>query len=508
MGDIGTGGMEANKRLRAHDTWVVWLLCATVLAAAIPWQMRWGVVADTSWLLTSAERILAGERLYRDIADTNPPFSTWLYVPPVLLAKAIGLRAETVVRICTYLICLGGLGAAALIVRKGKLPEAAAVFPMLPLFLALLVLFPGNAFTEREHIGVALFLPLVVLAAWRTTPAVAVETPPVWLAVASGLGAGVIVLVKPYYVVLVLAVAFYVAWRRRDIRLLFAAEYLSAAALSIAYVAAVILVHPEFLTETYPLLADTYMRLVSGWDALTIYVVLLVAWLVVSALLTLAGGRSVLADILSVAALASYLPLFYQMKGWPYHAYPALALGVGALLCRLAVGTRADVLRTLSVAVFVIVAALPFMVTQRPSDALVKTIRAAVVRPTVDMIGSDIAVGHPLNRDIDGRWISAYCSDWLGTALVTLSGKAEAEGDTAEARRYAAMRDRFIDDKIATLLREPPQILLVQNSDRHWIEILSRHPGYADLMSGYRPLGSDGPITAYLRAASPAAASD
>ena len=503
MSDIGTGG-----RLRADGTWVVWLLCAAVLAAAIPWQMRWGVVADTSWLLTSAERILAGQRLYRDIADTNPPFSTWLYVPPVLLAKMIGLRAETVVCICTYLICLGGLGSAALILRRAKLPEAPALFPMLPFFLALLVLFPGNAFTEREHIGVALFLPLAALAAWRITPEAATETPPVWLAIASGLAAGVIVLVKPYYVVLVLAVAFCVAWRRRDIRLLFAAEYLSAAALSIAYVAAVILVHPEFLTETYPHLADTYMRLVGDWDSMTIYIVLLAAWLVVSALLKLAGGRSVLAEVLSVAALAAYLPLFYQMKGWPYHAYPALALGSGALLCRLAAMPRAGIPRTLSVAVFVIVAAMPFMLTQKPSPELVKAIRAAVVRPTVDMVGSDIAVGHPLNRDIDGRWISAYCSDWLGTALVTLALKAEAEGDTAEARRYGAMRDRFIDDKIATLLREPPQILLVQNSDQYWIDILSRHPGYADLMSGYRLLGQDGPITAYLRAASPAASSD
>src|SRR5690606_2319275 len=119
MGDIGTTGRpEAGGHPHAGNAWLVCLLCAAVLAAAIPWQMRWGVVADTSWLITLAERILAGERLYRDIADTNPPFSTWLYVPPVLLARAFGLRAETVVCLCTYLVCLGGLASAALIVRR------------------------------------------------------------------------------------------------------------------------------------------------------------------------------------------------------------------------------------------------------------------------------------------------------------------------------------------------------------------------------------------------------
>jgi hypothetical protein len=64
----------------------------TILSAF--YQQRWGTIADTSWLITVCERVLAGERLYVDLIETNPPFSVWLYMPPVALAKALGLSSE------------------------------------------------------------------------------------------------------------------------------------------------------------------------------------------------------------------------------------------------------------------------------------------------------------------------------------------------------------------------------------------------------------------------------
>ena len=45
--------------------------------------------------------------------------------------------------------------------------EAQGLARWSPAIYALLVLFPGNAFSQREHIGVCLFLPMLVLMAWR-----------------------------------------------------------------------------------------------------------------------------------------------------------------------------------------------------------------------------------------------------------------------------------------------------------------------------------------------------
>ena len=146
--------------LRAGDAFAI-----TVVA--ILDQTRWGTVPDTSWLITVCERMLAGDRLYIDLHETNPPFSIWLYMPPVVLAQALGIAPEILVHAWTYLAVLVGLGLSAWIVRRARFEEADAIVAMAPVIYALLVLFPGNVFTQREHIGMALFLPMMALMAWR-----------------------------------------------------------------------------------------------------------------------------------------------------------------------------------------------------------------------------------------------------------------------------------------------------------------------------------------------------
>ena len=63
---------------------LVALMAITV--CSVFFQLYWGTIPDTSWLITVSERMLSGERLYSQIYETNPPFSVWLYMPPVAAA--------------------------------------------------------------------------------------------------------------------------------------------------------------------------------------------------------------------------------------------------------------------------------------------------------------------------------------------------------------------------------------------------------------------------------------
>src|SRR5690349_11187977 len=58
-----------------------WAVPAAVLAAAV--LLRFFLLANTdvSWLLTVAERVLDGQRLYIDVIETNPPAAVLLYLP-------------------------------------------------------------------------------------------------------------------------------------------------------------------------------------------------------------------------------------------------------------------------------------------------------------------------------------------------------------------------------------------------------------------------------------------
>src|SRR5690606_4354371 len=101
------------------------------------------------------------------------------------------------------------------------------------------------------------------------------------------------------------------------------------------YLTSVFMFHPEYVFDIYPVLADTYMKATWYWRPMEFAGAYLIALLV---LLRLRPNLplSPLVVVLLSASLAAVVPLVYQGKGWPYHAYPAISLLLMALLCRFA----------------------------------------------------------------------------------------------------------------------------------------------------------------------------
>jgi hypothetical protein len=506
---------------RADRALLPLVLSAAVLALAIPWQLRWGIVPDVSWIITVCERLLAGETLYIDLIEVNPPFTIWMFMPAVVLAHALRLAPEFVVHAYAYTICVLSLGFATLLARRANFEENARLAPLLPAFLALLVILPGNSFAQREQLGIALFLPLLVLMTWRFSPKTE-HAPGLAVSLLAGLCGSVLVLVKPYYALMVLVPALYVAWQRRSVRLLFSIEYWVIGAVCILYLSAVVRFHPEFLRDVYPVLADTYMRIRVLPNLLVEYGAgYIIALFLLLRFLRPGVALPPLAAILTVASVAGILPLLYQGKGWAYHAYPAISLITAALLIRaiqdgapkvLAESPALDRGRKFLLVVTIFANASPFLTSQKLGAEFVSKIKAATItKPVVAMIGSDLPVGHPLVRMLGGRWTSAYCSDWLG-AFATYLGLRES-GDMAAAAHYEAMVERYLDAKYAELQRVKPDVLIVQKLDALWVNRVFQREAFVRFMQDYRPLTEDPRMRVYIldkatAAASPAAASD
>jgi hypothetical protein len=486
------------------------LVLLAVFAVAIPWQMRWGTVPDTSWLISMCERLYAG------VEETNPSLAVWLYMPPYVLSVWLGVAPEFTVHFYSYALCAFGLAFAAFIARRADFAENAGLFALLPVFLALLILFPGNAFTQRDHIGAALLAPLLVMTAWRIVAGK--QEQPTWqVAVPAGLAGGIIVLVKPFYVLAIIAPALYLAWRKRSLRPLFGVEYWSAAAVLAVYLGALLWVFPGFISDMLPRLSESYLSMkLPLWTLLQKYAAGYLLVFIVLKRVRPGLPLSPLAAVLSIASVAAMAVMLYQGKGWPYHAYPAIAFGLAALFCQ---AVRSPTVswrefgwpRALLVACAVVVNALPFMVTQKPDSTLVGAIQQARERPDAALIGSDIAAGHPLTRMAGGRWVSAYASDFVGNYALYLARTARNDRD---AHRYQAIAADYAAFKLAELNRIAPDILLVQKDDSLWQDYFVSREGYAAFMASYRKLAEDDTVTAYVRreparpAGSPASGSD
>ena len=101
------GGESATAGLRTIGAF------AFVLAGAIGAHYLVPGNADVAWLLTVAEKVLDGKVLYRDVLETNPPFSVYLYAPAVFGARLLSSRPETIVAAMVHALAGASLWCAA-----------------------------------------------------------------------------------------------------------------------------------------------------------------------------------------------------------------------------------------------------------------------------------------------------------------------------------------------------------------------------------------------------------
>ncbi|MER9772841.1 hypothetical protein [Mesorhizobium sp. M0220] len=488
------------------------LVIAVLTVVSVVFQQRWGTVPDTSWLITVCERMLSGERLYSQIHETNPPFSVWLYLPLVAAARMLGIAPEIMVQAWTYLAALIGLSFSGAIVKRAGFAETPSLFALGPAFYAMLVIFPGNVFSEREHIGVALLMPLLALHAWRARRE-ATTQPSSGLAALAGLSGGVLLLIKPYYAIMVLAPALLVAAHQRSLRPVFALEHWVIGGVCIAYLAAVTLISPEFLRDVYPLLVDVYAKGSASVPRMVYYGSI---WLLLVFLVWWSwpvGHFPELAAVALAASIAGLFPLFYQDKGWTYHAYPSIFYAVAASLCLLALPRSerqsAGLLSRLAappralVSLAIVAAFLPNWGTQKPGAVLVAVIRAATDRPNVALISPDIDTGHPLSRMIGGQFVSADPNDWLGAFAMALSRQATLSRDVARATHYEMIMERYAESKRQEFERLRPDIIIftkvIRKDDGPWTSQLTERFGFDGILAHNRILVEDETERIYLR---------
>lgn len=504
LDDTAGNGLATDRHALLLVVPVVLLIAVTAYGVN---AWRWGTIPDTSWLITVIERMSKGERLYSDLIELNPPFSVWLYVPPVRFALALGLASEGFVRAYTLLLCLMGTGMAGwMLAASGALNRRSATTTAIVLF-AVTTLLSGNGFSERDQIGAVLALPLLILSAWRAQSRPA-RRPSLRYWLPAGLGAAVLAIVRPYYVVVVLAAACFVAFRRRDLRVLLLPEFVLSGLATVLYLAAALALYPPYFETLLPLLNETYMAYRQPAGLLLLTALPWLALMLVYMLRRRLLDRPEPSDFLMVAALAAWVPYFLQGKGWPYQSYPATLFGSAALVVALAIlfeKRRSEPrLGYCAVALAAILLAhVRFAATEKPDEHLVAAATQPGENPSVGMLGSGIERGHPFARMIGGRWIEPYCSDWLAAYVAHRKETLIGAGDKTGAARFMAMETDYLIAKRARLQAAPPDVLVVDRNDA-LVSYMLRDFGFQSVLDGYDRVAEQGSVELYrLRAGVP-----
>jgi hypothetical protein len=470
-----------------QTSYLGWLGVAALFAAGMAMRHVVAANTDVSWLLIAGERWLDGQRLYSDIVETNPPMAILIYVPGILIARALGIPAEIVVDGLLFAAIAVSLAITGRILKNASALAPGQRWPLALLAVMVMTILPVQVFGQREHIAVIELFPALGVLALRIKR----ETPPAWAIAIAGIGLGLALSFKPHFVIPFLCCLGVAAFHLKSWRIIFAPEHFIAAAVVAGYGVCIFAFFPEYLAVMVPLLRDVYTIGLPFARMLEKPVVPLWGIALIGAVLLKRGKAFDGADALLLAASLGFgLIYFVQRKGWPYHSYPMMVfalLAFGHAMTssndRIALGRG-----WLAGASAVLAALFGLSMVWFNHSLDARPLQAAVARlgphPTILAISGNAGIAHPLTRAVGGVWVSREQELLVASYDRYLRGTESPDPQTlANLDRYAAREREWL---IADFRKSRPTIVLVDNFTDDWTGWVRASPELVDLLNGYR----------------------
>jgi hypothetical protein len=472
-----------------------WLPLACIFVLAVFLRHVLAANSDVSWDLTVADKFLDGQRLYVDVIEVNPPATVFLYVVPALLGRLSGLPAEFFVDALVFLAIGLSLWLSGRVLRSSGMIEGTDGWLLAAVAGAALMLLPARTFSEREHIALVAFLPLLAVCAARAKG----NTPDLAYVIVAGICGGIVVIIKPHFATAIVCTSATAALYTRSWRPMFALENWIAAGMLAAYVIVVVIAFSPFVHDILPLVMAAYVPVKADfWKFFTFFGTPL--WLATSLLIARLKRGAMFGfplGLLLAASVGFLIPYYVQQKGWPYHSYPMLALALIAVAIaffdrwyRTPSDSPADRPQRLVgalAAASITGATFCWLNAAVDCSALEAPIRAIKAHPKILALSGDLGIGHPLTRAVQGTWVGRVSALWI-TEGITLRRLTETLDPQTEARleSYAARDRAMLAQDIA---RHRPDIILVDRTlkSEDWLAWANSYPALAALLKPYRP---------------------
>ncbi|NNG14924.1 MAG: hypothetical protein HKM89_00495 [Gemmatimonadales bacterium] len=513
--------------------WVIAAIVVGIAALGLAAEFVAPPDPDNAFFLYAAGRVLDGAKLYVDVVEINPPLIIAFNFPPILIARLIGVSELLVFRI--GVACLLGLSILASQVglravfsaRDYRLRHYVTVLMAFVLFL-----LPGEVFSEREHLMLALVLPYLFLAIARQMER---PVPVVHAHLVGGL-AGFGFALKPQFVLLWVALELWLAASRRTAPRLRAENAWVVCVLAVYAVAALTLT-PEYL-DVVRQLGGPYLAFLRNSPIVTLLfgegtrlpLVVLLAYL---ALLTRLP-RPGLVTGLAIAVLGLLLVGTIQGKGWAYHFYPASATAL--ILLGLMVATVTRPLTSLASRVYgvvsyglvaavfvssVVVGAWRVLEPRGPNVepfpefwALADLVRDRAEAQPIMVLSYHMRSAWPLVPYAGADWSLRYPSLWILWVLYRDQFTQPEPLVYRPSGTESSLERSFKDAVLSDLEREEPRLIVVLGSARDasgndarrldYLAYFSREPRFARQFAFYRYVATLGQHDVYERVAEPA----
>ena len=298
---------------------------------------------DQLWCLYVAQRILHGSKLYGpELLETNPPLIMGMLLVPAVFSNLLHLPVTLLFKLGVLLTeIVSALLSLQLLRRLQSSLTPAKLWSLAFAFITIFAVLPARDLGQRDHLLAILCLPYVLAAAldgWTNlggqsspvSPAININSQPQIqpsLKITIGLLAGLGICLKPHHILIPVFIETALILKNRSARQLLRPELLTLIPTGLAFLAAIRLITPAYLTEVVPLLRDVYWaighltlpQLITEslqLQLLAAFTLLFCHWL---------KPRSPLPLFLILAGGAATIAYYLQGTGWYYQQIPALS---------------------------------------------------------------------------------------------------------------------------------------------------------------------------------------
>lgn len=435
---------------------------------------------------TITAKYLAGERPYIDIIENNPPMTFYLHVPSALLEQWTGLRGEIWQNALALLLCLAVVGLGEWLRTGRAIPQSRDSAQRVSLFLMVLLVMPMTSFGSRDQLTFVLLWPMLALYA---EDMVKPRSHPVWVDVGIGLLAGLGTTIKFYFVLGPILACLYLCWIKRSFRPLFTVENITASLFCLAYLASIVLLHPDYLTHIYRMLPYTYF---SGHPTLR-YLLSngLLVFTAFYAIIEFAKDSDRLRDprthLLMMASLGFVISYFAFSRNLPFRYLPPASCIFMALI---AANNHSQRTRSIMFyeATFLLMCCW-YMLVFNPHRYEATSFGQSLKldRPKIMLLSADLGDGHPLIRDLGGTLVNPGLHPWVSLGLlITME-----EPTTFEQRVQFARWIEWERNLTARAMQaNPPDLILLENDTYvNWLAWARMHPEMAKMLDHYKSIG-------------------
>jgi hypothetical protein len=479
------------------------VLTVFLVIVAMAQQIIGHLDCDVSWFITFAEKYVDGQIAYVDVADPNPPAAFLSLVPAVLVARALNVTVEPVVVALILLFAAASIGMTFYVLRQGRTRSREEWGALLNGAIYLLLITPEIAFAEREHLALLSMAPMLAVLA----VGVRASRPPVLPRAIAGVGAGLAICFKPYFVLAIAFPALAIAWRERSLRSLWRAEFWAAAVVVLLYGLAIFGFFPAYRDYAAPLIVDVYAPARDSWTNLALHT-LLPAQLVLLAAFAYAAvavrGAPQLARVAAWASVGFLLSFLIQGKGWINHAYPGVALILFAWMAFILENRQHPIadsrlVKFLFIPMLIAAPVLHAGVNQWSNEEEHPGLREAIARvasahPRIIAIARQLDFGHPVTRQLEGSWVGRQNALWTSSFVAQLLPRAS---DPAYRERLLDYRRNDLLALAQDITNARPDVIIVESEGtREWV---LKQPETAAVLNSYSRADSAGEIEIWTR---------